>query len=342
MVMAKQTRLRPGFTLVELLVVIAIIGILVALLLPAIQAAREAARRTQCVNNLKQIGMALHNFHDTYKRFPVGMTDDDGNNISFRAYLLPFMEQASLWDDLVADGYVPVTAPGQHLNMDASTCGSFSHMNNKNDLLNAPANVVGKVILPAFMCPSDILTQTDNDGFGRANYNGCSGPLLGNSWNVCASFKGGSQTGVLTYDNDNCQSWMWSFAEIVDGTSTTFAVGERTVCNYVTPTNNSDASFPAWIGGNNVAGSSGGCNGFDSAGNALCLTDATFYLNRGPRMLKLAIVESESQACFGSQHPGGAQFVMCDGSTQFVNDAIDTAIYANLGNRRDGETVAFP
>ncbi len=333
---------RRGFTLVELLVVIAIIGILVALLLPAIQAAREAARRTQCVNNLKQIGVALHNFHDTYKKFPTGMTDDDGNNISFRAYLLPFMEQGALWDEILAGGYQAVTATGDHTNMDTGTCGSFSHMNNKNDLLNAPANVVGKTILPAYMCPSDILAQTDNDGFGRANYNGCSGPLLGNNWNGCGAWKGSNQTGVLTYDNDNCKSWLWTFADVSDGTSTTFAVGERTVCNYVTTSNNGDASFPAWIGGNNVAGSSGGCNGFDSAGNVLCLTDATFYLNRGPQMLKLGITESESQACFGSQHPGGAQFVMCDGSTQFVSDAISTSVYANLGNRRDGESVPFP
>lgn len=331
---------RRGFTLVELLVVIAIIGILVALLLPAIQAAREAARRTQCVNNLKQIGVALHNFHDTYKRFPVGMTDDDGNNVSFRAYLLPFTEQSTLWDQLVAGGYEPIAATGQHVGMDGGTCGTFPSMGGENDLQNAPANVVGKAIVPAYVCPSDILPQTDDDGFAKANYNGCSGPnMAGTNWNVCGNWKGSNQTGVLTYDNDNCTSWLWSFADVTDGTSTTFAVGERTVCNYVTPTNVADASFPAWIGGNNEPP---GCNGFDTAGNVLSLTDATFYLNRGPKMLKLGIIESESQACFGSQHPGGANFVMCDGSTQFINDSINTVVYANLGNRRDGESVPFP
>ena len=85
-----------GFTLVELLVVIAIIGVLVALLLPAVQAAREAARRSQCQNNLKQLGLALHNHHDTYKKFP---TFSAGNpNISWVVYLLPFMEQNNVYE----------------------------------------------------------------------------------------------------------------------------------------------------------------------------------------------------------------------------------------------------
>jgi prepilin-type processing-associated H-X9-DG protein len=128
-------------------------------------------------------------------------------------------------------------------------------------------------------------------------------------------------------------------ADIVDGTSTTFAVGERTVCGWVEPNRIGDASFPDWIGGNN----DGGCNGFDTGGNVLSITDAVFYLNRGVYTRQiLKIDDAESQACFGSQHPGGAQFVMADGSTHFVNDTIDTVIYANLGNRRDGEVVAFP
>lgn len=96
--MNSQMSRRPGrgFTLVELLVVIAIIGILVALLLPAVQAAREAARRTQCVNNLKQIGLAMHNYQDTHKRLPPGSAAGWGH--TWHAYALPYMEQTPLYE----------------------------------------------------------------------------------------------------------------------------------------------------------------------------------------------------------------------------------------------------
>ncbi len=339
-----RQRRRSAFTLVELLVVIAIIGILVALLLPAIQAAREAARRTQCANNLKQIGVALHNFHDTYKSFPVGQTDDDGNNISWRAYLLPFIEQQAMWDELVSGGYEPITKSGRHKGMDGGDCnlGSelYPSMNGLNQVDMGNAKAVGSNVLNAYICPSDILSIKDDDGYGKANYNGCAGPVLGNDPWGCAVWKGRNQTGVLTYDNDNCETWVWGFRDIVDGTSNTIAVGERTVCSWVHPSDSGDYSFPAWIGGNNDAY----CDGLDAAGNSLCLTDAQFFLNRGLFAFQRGLLtgDRESQTCFGSYHPGGAMFVMSDGATHFVNDTIDTTLYANLGNRRDGQAVAFP
>src|SRR6056297_2334814 len=98
--MVRSGRRRAGFTLIELLVVIAIIAILVALLLPAVQQAREAARRSSCKNNLKQLGLAIHNYHDTHSRFPFGyMLDSSNLNVSsFGTQILPFLEQSALWD----------------------------------------------------------------------------------------------------------------------------------------------------------------------------------------------------------------------------------------------------
>jgi prepilin-type N-terminal cleavage/methylation domain-containing protein len=173
--MSRGVSLRRGFTLVELLVVIAIIGILVALLLPAIQAAREAARRTQCVNNLKQIGVALQNFHDTHKKFPCGAPDDDTDEWGWGTYLLGFAEQQALYDQLMADParFYPVprmgggangvnidTMPGHSVNADAG----------------GPPGVTGQgvalEVLAMYVCPSDILPARDNNGFGKTNYCG--------------------------------------------------------------------------------------------------------------------------------------------------------------------------
>lgn len=104
MTKSSHVLLRKGFTLVELLVVIAIIGILIALLLPAVQAAREAARRSQCTNNLKQLGLAIHNFHDVNNVFPIGQPDDDNDNYAWGAYILPYVEQKQMYDTLVSGG----------------------------------------------------------------------------------------------------------------------------------------------------------------------------------------------------------------------------------------------
>src|SRR6201986_212949 len=110
----KTPRRRPGFTLIELLVVIAIIAILVALLLPAVQQAREAARRSQCQNNLKQMGLALHNYHDVYQLFPYGCTAQCSWGISFFVSILPYIDQSNVYNQInfICDNNSTINAPG--------------------------------------------------------------------------------------------------------------------------------------------------------------------------------------------------------------------------------------
>lgn len=198
---------RAGFTLVELLVVIAIIGILIALLLPAVQAAREAARRSQCNNNLKQIGLAFHNYHDIYKTFPLayflnpcGPTGSQNNNCWGWGYsVLRFIEQGSLYQNLAwNDGsYGPDT-------LSTATVTDAA----RYQMLITP--------LPAYVCPSDS-TDRLNSNFGsyaKSNY-------------VC-------NEGVIRAPASATTSPL-SMADVRDGTSNTLLVGERAFITQTTP-----------------------------------------------------------------------------------------------------------
>jgi len=200
-------RFRRGFTLIELLVVIAIIAILIALLLPAVQQAREAARRTQCKNNLKQIGVALHNYHDTHSIFPQGKVVDrsvrypgcpgwvNGSGFSWRVAILPMMEQTALYD-LSQTG----TTVGIY------TCGQWAA---------GAANrlVLLRAALPAYLCPSDASRRVGSEQ--PTNYPGISGnhPRT-KGWNDL-----GSREGIMNFRGARMR-------DIADGTSNSGMVGE--------------------------------------------------------------------------------------------------------------------
>lgn len=148
MLSAHSGQRRTGFTLVELLVVIAIIGVLIALLLPAVQQAREAARRNACSNNLKQIGLALHNHHDTHGKFPPGFIATTGPNSTYgwATYILPFMEQDNI----------------------------YQAIGDPTSVLDNSSNKAGAII-DAYLCPSSTLPDKHKDGFARSNYVGNGG-----------------------------------------------------------------------------------------------------------------------------------------------------------------------
>jgi len=303
-----------AFTLVELLVVIAIIGILVALLLPAIQAAREAARRTECNNNLKQLGLGLQNYHDTYKRFPIGSNNENINGTtryiwqsgrhrkgSVLVKLLPFIEEKGLYDPLLQDGDV-------------------------NAQIYA---VTPRPQIDAYRCPSD---PYENTSAPPANYATSMGAQrMGGR--QCTQYNGhlvGPTSHGSTNDGNNVSGifsrYIWSakLAEVTDGTSTTIIMGEiLPYCgdhhqggwfnpNALWTATTAPINFPTCP---DVPPGFSGANGCNAHGN--------WQTSQG----------------FKSKHPGGAQFVFCDGSVHFLNESIDYTTYQRLGCRRDGQTV---
>jgi len=201
---------RRGFTLVELLVVIAIIGILIALLLPAVQAAREAARRTQCTNNIKQIALALHNYHDAYKSFPPGVLAGWGH--SWSAHILPQVEQRPLYDTI-----------------DFSDDGTWYD----TDPVSLALQAAARARIPLFRCPSQPGPESENfyiiaDRF-RTNYLGNAG-----SDTIIDDFASppGSEIDMGTSNGVLLANFCWdpwrtiAIRDITDGTSNTFLLGE--------------------------------------------------------------------------------------------------------------------
>jgi prepilin-type processing-associated H-X9-DG protein len=299
--------------------------------LPAVQQAREAARRTECKNKLKQIGLALHNFHDTYGNFPPGQINDDADTYSWRAYILPQIEQNTIYDKLTAAGVWWYQNGGSNVNFSTGATNVNNDTIDSAHFKTTVGSAFSKTVVKAYICPSDPLSETDDDGWGKANYNGSSGvPAVLSQVFGCAQLKGNEQNGILLYANDNNMTWVTSIRDITDGTSNTIMAGETSVNRDNKPGDNNDPSFPTWAGGNN----DGSCGGFDSGGNALCLTHTNFYINRR--------TGTEGQASFSSSHPGGAQFLMGDGSVAFLTENINTTTYMRLGGRNDGQPVTIP
>lgn len=288
-----------GFTLVELLVVIAIIGILVALLLPAVQAAREAARRMQCSNNLKQIGLALHNYHDNLKRFPPGwLVGPTGleESWAWSAHLLPYIEQGPLADQLGINR------------------GSLYRQ-----LVNSPTTTLAltKTQLKAFMCPSDTGYNAGGLVHNNRNFNGGLGFTAAGQTAVpgtlvaVSNYPGvaghrdvvnaAANTGLF-YGNASV-----SIADILDGTSNTLAVGERETVKSRSGT---------WVGVRNTGGSAG-------AGVNLVIGHSHPKINDVTVANPWNTDRIGGMEGFSSLHPGGAQFVLADGSVRFIAQTIE-------------------
>ncbi|UUO07300.1 DUF1559 domain-containing protein [Blastopirellula sp. J2-11] len=325
--------IKSGFTLVELLVVIAIIGVLIALLLPAVQQAREAARRMSCTNNMKQIGIGLHNHHDTYGKFPPGMLTQDpylpgattptrtwnNHGVFWSTFLLPYVEQNALFDLL-----------SEHLN-NFDRQAPFQWWSH-------PSGNLASNIVPGYMCPSD----TSGDYFpgfpewkhGKSNYvavaaSGYSGQDLGDadrdSPTRAVPIPGYTLPGYnATYNGCFWHNSKTNFASITDGSSNTFLVAER---DGLAIPNGRNASH--WMGPDNATFLNQGMTGIDA--------DPTYRLNVTPTGIDLNQWDTP-----GSLHTGGANFLLGDGSVHFISDTIDGLTYEGLGSRNGGEVANLP
>ena len=297
-------RRKRGFTLVELLVVIAIIGILVALLLPAIQAAREAARRMQCTNHLKQIGLANHNYHDTYRRFPYGVNAAWGH--SWTTHILGHIEQTGLAE------IVPWT--------DSGWWGA-------NDANSQAFKQLARAQISTFRCPSQPGPKT-------GDVNGLSGRFitnyLGNAGGNARHDNRGSNgmdrsNGIFLACRFNVSNTRapYGIPDVTDGTSTTLLVGESIHLLDGVNCNICDR-FSFY----HMNADSGSGSDFSE------VLGSTFY-----KINTQAINNSERECAFSSMHPGGCNGVLADGSTRFFADSIDITTWRGLGSRNGGETI---
>jgi prepilin-type N-terminal cleavage/methylation domain-containing protein len=339
--MRKSQRL--GFTLVELLVVIAIIGILVGLLLPAVQAAREAARRMSCSNNMKQLGLAMHNYESTFKKVPrlassvtrPGGTPQNGNWNGYSAHtmILPYIEQGNLFNQFRFNEY---------------------HYNNDPAIANPTPLALSRNKIATFLCPSDKDYPSTTD-IGWSNYGWSEGPNKG--WNIALALQNGFYHRAVET----------KFGDVTDGLSNTimaaeFVKGDGTsalfsrfgdFANNISEVGALPNQFPTQDQ-LTVVGQAALANGVKSHRSpagfrwiAPGFYNTAINTMAGPNwqfpaaMICNGCGQGDSQGVFParSRHTGGAQHVMGDGSVQFISDNTDLRTYQGLGSA-NGNDIA--
>jgi len=319
--MLKSFKKQRGFTLIELLVVIAIIAILIALLLPAVQQAREAARRSSCKNNMKQLGLALHNYHDVFRTFPVGAYRAQKAN--WRASLLPYLDQAPLFNQLDFS-----------ISLNSGTNGS----------------ILANQIITVFQCPSSSLSPLSNTTGVSAPYNnslpqqvhcyvGISGSYIA-GWSGAPVFRDVNY-GIWTNNGLLVPQDAKRMRDCTDGTSNIAIVAEQSGPIGNTGYDIRSAYYGGWVGGSS--------NGSDAAPTPFASMASGHWYN-GISTYRFAINSKtvstgssgpyHANTLWNSFHPGGIHLLMTDGAVRFVSENIDSTTIARLAACSDGEVVS--
>ncbi|QDT38721.1 DUF1559 domain-containing protein [Stratiformator vulcanicus] len=310
---------KRGFTLIELLAVIAVIAILIALLLPAVQQAREAARRSDCSNRMKQLGLALHNYHDTFQSLMAGSHDRvprPGGGTTALSYnwgvlALPFIEQGALRRRIdisqrISNGSNKSNLQYQRWPVFSCPTNPYAHLYAKRDGTN-------------FGYMGGVQAQCYVACVGRMNVNGGATHDCSSKGTYCLGPDGNlrQKVGIMgPWDFQNAtQTWKGvpptKFRQVTDGLSNTFMLGEKNNESY-----HNGALF--W----NQAG----------------IARTSLKLN-SPSMVLPAASSERSQGGFSSHHQGGAFFTLADGSVRFMSETVDFLLYNSLGDIADGRTV---
>jgi len=313
-------------------VVIAIIAVLIALLLPAVQQAREAARRSQCKNNLKQLGLALHNYHDTFNAFPAsilridaaqrpsGCTWQTYPGHSWRVGILPYIEQATLYNLL-----------------------SFTYLSNcYNGTIDGDGKISGSgnvraQIIPPYICPSDSTRANIISGWAGSNYQ----EFLGASANFASATSSANLRIVGVLNDVGCR-----MADITDGTSNTLMVGEifrgTPFIEFARPANRTNQRGYAWITGGNYGAI--GTNippnyseGYVMPATTPAAADPTARYDQMAWANDFNPGASDRRSSGGSKHTGGIQVLKADGSVGFISNNINLQVYANTATYQGGE-----
>jgi len=369
MLSRSQTSSRKAFTLIELLVVIAIIAILIGLLLPAVQKVREAAARSKCTNNLKQFGIGLQAYHDVYNKFPVGEFNDDNINWGWGVAVLPFMEQAPLFNQFMAEtgtagtnsGNFMIFIPGGGLNKTTNLAGGTNaDLNNTAGQVNVNAGVTAtgsalvRTVLPYHLCPSDTWpnSTTDGNAFGKTSYvaNMGNDPYLINgqafdtsgSWATWGSpVRGDLENGILVQSNNNDNTYPTTIAMITDGTSNTVLLSEVAAnplsANYLLT---STTRFPIWAGGTRNNSGQGRQHNYFRCMYTMYLPNAK-TLSALVNGTQTTLTANHIDRCFGSNHTNGLNVLKCDGSVSFVANSVDPNAWKAAGSRNGGETIGI-